>query len=380
MEGYEKSIDGFDVTNLRVGTTDVDITKRWKDENETNRPDTIKVNLLQNGDFYKEYEVTKENDWKLSISDLPKYDQTGKAYEYSVTEHDVPGYTSQVDGFDITNTRSDMKTIHITKSWLDDDAQNRPDTIEVELYRSIADGDKELVDTLEVTHENDWSLEVKDLPAFDDNGKAYTYEIEEKEVDGYKTTVNGFDITNLRVGKTSLEVNKVWKGDQEDNRPHAISVDLLQNGEVITTVELTADHHWAYEFKDLETYDENGVAYEYTVEEHEVQGYQSTIKETATGFEITNTLEETSEDPHKDSKDPGEDPKNGSGPNGDDSGQSVNGSDESNSKPGGTESDSKGEGKTLPKTATNMFALLLAGILFTAAGVGLIFYRRRKEA
>lgn len=380
VEGYEKSIDGFDVTNLRVGTTDVDITKRWKDENETNRPDTIKVNLLQNGDFYKEYEVTKENDWKLSISDLPKYDQTGKAYEYSVTEHDVPGYTSQVDGFDITNTRSDMKTIHITKSWLDDDAQNRPDTIEVELYRSIADGDKELVDTLEVTHENDWSLEVKDLPAFDDNGKAYTYEIEEKEVDGYKTTVNGFDITNLRVGKTSLEVNKVWKGDQEDNRPHAISVDLLQNGEVITTVELTADHHWAYEFKDLETYDENGVAYEYTVEEHEVQGYQSTIKETATGFEITNTLEETSEDPHKDSKDPGEDPKNGSGPKGDDSGQSVNGSDESNSKPGGTESDSKGEGKTLPKTATNMFALLLAGILFTAAGVGLIFYRRRKEA
>src|SRR5699024_7282681 len=137
VEGYEKSIEGNDITNLRVGTTDVEVTKSWKDENETDRPETIKANLLQNGEFYEEYEVTKENDWKLIITDLPKYDDEGVAYEYTVKEHDVPGYASDVDGFDITNTRSDVKSIEITKTWLDDDSDDRPDSIEVELFRSV---------------------------------------------------------------------------------------------------------------------------------------------------------------------------------------------------------------------------------------------------
>src|SRR5699024_10127563 len=102
VDGYEKSIDCNDITNLRVSTKEVDVTKIWKDENETDRQDTIKVNLLQNGEFYEEYEVTKENDWKRTIIDLPQYDDEGVAYEYTVTEHDVPGYASDVDGFEIT--------------------------------------------------------------------------------------------------------------------------------------------------------------------------------------------------------------------------------------------------------------------------------------
>src|SRR5699024_5969137 len=94
--GYEKSINGHDITNLRVGKTEVDITKHWKDDDESDRPETIKVNLLQYGDFYKEYEITKENDWGLHITDLPKYDDQGKEIEYTVKEQDVPGYTSEI--------------------------------------------------------------------------------------------------------------------------------------------------------------------------------------------------------------------------------------------------------------------------------------------
>src|SRR5699024_10335370 len=169
---------------------EVEITELWKDEQDTNRPETIKVNLLQNGDFYEEYEVTKENDWKLTITDLPKYDEEGVAYKYTVTEHDVPGYASDVEGFEITNTRSDVKTIEITKTWLDDNSDDRPDSIEVELFRSVVKGEKEQVDTITLTQEDDWSLEVADLPAFDADGKAYMYEIEEKAVEGYETSIN----------------------------------------------------------------------------------------------------------------------------------------------------------------------------------------------
>ncbi|WP_062106331.1 Cna B-type domain-containing protein [Bacillus niameyensis] len=284
VNGYEKSIAGYDITNLRVGKTEVEVIKLWKDENEIDRPDTITVNLLQNGAFYKEYEITKENDWKLIITDLPKYDETGKAYEYTVKEHDVPGYVSKVNGFKITNTRTNLKSIEISKTWLDDNAANRPDSIEVELFRSIADDKKELVDTIRISKADGWVFEVVDIPAFDPDGKAYTYEVQEKAVKGYNTSINGFDITNVRVGKTSVEGTKTWKDDNSKDRPEVIKVNLLQNGEVINTREVTAESDWKYSFKDLEKYDENGVAYEYTVNEEAVKGYESLVE----GFNITN--------------------------------------------------------------------------------------------
>src|SRR5699024_4961505 len=83
VDGYEKSIEGNDITNLRIGKTEVEVNKFWQDENEKDRPETITVNLFQNDDSYGDYEVSKENDWKLAITDLPAYDEAGKAYEYT---------------------------------------------------------------------------------------------------------------------------------------------------------------------------------------------------------------------------------------------------------------------------------------------------------
>ncbi len=348
VDGYEKSIAGNDITNLRVGTTEVDITKLWKDEDEIDRPDTITVNLLQNGIPYKEYEVTKDNDWELTITELPKYDKEGKIYEYSVTEHDVPGYAAEIAGFEIINTRADFKTIEITKSWLDDDSKDRPDSIEVELFRSISDGEKELVDTYTVTADDDWSLEINDLDAYDPNGNAYTYEVNELTVEGYETIVNGFDITNLRVGTTSVEGTKTWEDGNSEDRPSSIIVELLQNGEKIDEVEVTAGMNWKFSFTDLEEFDENGVAYVYTVAEQEVAGYTAKID----GYDITNTLIET---PSKD---------------------------EESDHPGGFGQTKPKEDTNkigfLPKTATNTFNLLLAGALLLVAGTGFILFRRRK--
>src|SRR5690625_3628460 len=293
VEGYEKSIEGNDITNLRVGTTEAEITKSWKDENETDRPDTIKVNLLQNGEFYEEYEVTKENEWELTITDLPQYDDEGVTYEYTVNEHDVPGYASDVDGFEVTNTRSDVKSIEITKTWLDDDSRNRPDSIEVELYRSVVDGEKELVDTVTITEteESEWSLEVADLPAFDADGKAYTYEIEEKAVEGYETNINGFELTNVRVGETEVTGTKTWLDDESEDRPESITVHLLANGEQVDDVEVTSESNWAYEFTELPKYDDQGVEITYTIDEADVSGYEKSIE----GTDITNVRVGTTE-------------------------------------------------------------------------------------
>ncbi|WP_142292486.1 Cna B-type domain-containing protein, partial [Bacillus wiedmannii] len=46
MDGYKSEVKGYDITNTKVAQTTVEGTKTWKDGNATNRPTTIKVDLL----------------------------------------------------------------------------------------------------------------------------------------------------------------------------------------------------------------------------------------------------------------------------------------------------------------------------------------------
>ncbi|PHC59924.1 hypothetical protein COF05_01970, partial [Bacillus pseudomycoides] len=96
---------------------------------------------------------------------------------------------------------------------------------------------------------------------------------------------------------------KTWKNDNAKDRPKTIQVDLLQNGKVIATEEVSEASGWKYEFKDLVAYDANGAAYKYEVKEQPVDGYQTEVK----GYDITNTKikDEPGVDPDKDpNKDP----------------------------------------------------------------------------
>ncbi|GIN98278.1 hypothetical protein J6TS1_41480 [Siminovitchia terrae] len=281
VEGYQSTVDGYDITNVRIGKTSVEGTKAWKDDNSKDRPEMIKVNLLQNGVVFTTQEVTAKSDWKYSFTDLDKYDEEGKAYEYAVKEQGVPGYKSEVDGFDITNTRSEKTSVTVTKGWKDDNSKDRPDHITVNLLQN---GD--VIDTAEVTADDDWTYEFKNLEAYDEDGVAYEYTVKEEAIKGYETTIDGYDITNVRVGKTSVEGTKTWEDDHFKDRPEMIKVDLFQNGKVIETKEVTADTDWKYSFTDLEKYDGEGKAYTYTVKEHVVKGYESIVS----GYDITNKL------------------------------------------------------------------------------------------
>ncbi len=279
VKGYQSTVKGYDITNVRIGKTAVEGTKIWKDDNSKDRPNMIKVNLLQNGVVADTQEVTAKSDWKYSFTNLEKYDEEGKAYEYAVKEQGVPGYQSEVNGFDITNTRSEKTSVTATKGWKDDNSKDRPESITVNLLQN---GD--VIDTAEVTADDDWTYEFKDLEAYDEDGVAYEYTVKEEAMKGYETTIDGYDITNVRVGKTSVEGTKTWKDHNSKDRPEMIKVHLLQNGKAIKTTEVTADDNWKYSFTDLEKYDNEGKEYTYTVEEETVEGYKSTID----GFNITN--------------------------------------------------------------------------------------------
>ncbi|WP_257150476.1 Cna B-type domain-containing protein, partial [Bacillus toyonensis] len=66
------------------------------------------------------------------------------------------------------------------------------------------------------------------------------YEVKEQQVAGYKSELKGYDITNTKVGETKVEGTKTWKDDNAKDRPEMIKVDLLQNGKVVDTKEVTA--------------------------------------------------------------------------------------------------------------------------------------------
>ena len=58
IDGYQTEVKGYDITNTKVGKTKVEGTKTWKDDNATDRPTMIKVDLLQNDTVIETQEVT----------------------------------------------------------------------------------------------------------------------------------------------------------------------------------------------------------------------------------------------------------------------------------------------------------------------------------
>ncbi|PEE80138.1 hypothetical protein COO15_23885 [Bacillus toyonensis] len=298
VAGYESKVSGTDITNTKVAKLTVEGTKTWNDNNATDRPSTIKVDLLQNGKVVDTKEVTAETNWKYAFADVEAYDANGVAYKYEVKEQPVAGYQSDVHGYDITNTKVGETKVEGTKTWNDNNATDRPSTIKINLLQN-----GKVVDTKEVTVASEWKYTFEKLQAYDANGVAYKYEVKEQPVDGYESKVNGYDITNTKVGETKVEGTKTWKDDNAKDRPKMIKVDLLQNGTVIATQEVSEATGWKYEFKDLAAYDANGVAYKYEVKEQPVAGYQSDVH----GYDITNT--KIKDEPNVDPKDPSTDPK-----------------------------------------------------------------------
>ena len=104
------------------------------------------------------------------------------------------------------------------------------------------------------------------------------FTIKKDDVQGIKLMVPN------KLKTTSVTGTKTWEGDKVNDRPKTIKVDLLQNGKVIATKEVTAENDWKYEFGKLPAVDSEGKAHTYEVKEQPVSGYQSKVN----GYDITN--------------------------------------------------------------------------------------------
>ena len=290
VSGYTSKVDGYNITNSYTPeTVKISGQKKWEDADNQDgkRPASVKVKILNGDTVVDEQNVTSANDWKYESKALPKY-AAGQEITYTVSEEAVPGYTSKVDGYNITNSYTpETTTVSGSKTWEDGDNQDgkRPASITVNL---LADGQK--VNTQTVSEAEGWSYNFTGLPVYKD-GQRITYTVTEEAVPGYSTNLNGYNITNSYTPeKTEITASKTWNDsdNQDGKRPTKISIKLLKTvGGVKTEVaskEVTAADQWQTKFENLPVY-ENGQKIDYSIEEDDVAGYTKEIKD----FTVTNS-------------------------------------------------------------------------------------------
>ena len=214
VEGYTTTVVGYSLINVHIPEKiTVSGTKTWVDGDDQDglRPDTITVNLLADGVKIDTVTVRAPlfgGGWKFEFKNLPKY-AGGKEIVYTVEEEPVEGYTTKVEGFNITNTHEPEETERtVKKVWNDknDENKKRPTKVVVTLY---ANG-KSTGKSLTLSAANSWTGMFKDLPKYAD-GKEINYTLREETVAYYKDTYSYKD-TTITVTNTYSDIPRT--GDE----------------------------------------------------------------------------------------------------------------------------------------------------------------------
>lgn len=206
-----------------IATTMVRVRKVWSDSNYRNRPEKVTFHLLRNAKELTDQQYTVEVDssssWTHTWTDLPRYDENGERYNYTVDEETTQklkdgSYRVSItkrpyqDGAEYTvlNVREpDAINAKVTKTW-EDNANNdgkRPTKLTFHVWGTSnqpkdptdlmqgfeARTEQIIVQDVNVSSDADkqfWTFE--GLPKRNIYGDLYTYTVTEESVDGYTTS------------------------------------------------------------------------------------------------------------------------------------------------------------------------------------------------
>ena len=182
-------------------STSFSVEKRWVLDPKlaTNKPDKVTVFVLKNGHKDKTVELSQENGWKASFSNLPKEDADGNEIVYTVSEDTIAGFKTAISGsdenkFTISNYNGGKVVIPVTKKWKGSGAH--PDQLNVQLF---ANGAK--VDSVTLNAGNNWQHNFE-KPKYDASGEI-RYTVTEDNVSGYTATTQD----NPATGYVNVFVN-----------------------------------------------------------------------------------------------------------------------------------------------------------------------------
>lgn len=175
---------GYLITNTQK-LIDLSGVKTWNDANNQDglRPTSIIVSLSDGAKVVATATVDGSNGWKYTFTGLPKY-RNGVEIPYTITESEVTGYTTVVNGLNITNTHVPATTsVSGIKTWLDADNQDgvRPSSITINLYSNAS---TTIIDSRIVTAADNWAYSFNDLPKYS-NGNLLTYSVAEADIKDY---------------------------------------------------------------------------------------------------------------------------------------------------------------------------------------------------
>ena len=194
---------------------------------------------------------------------------------YNTVMTDIPEVEIDASVLVVTNTYR-VTSVSGTKIWRVPEGTDLPESITVILNRN-----DEPVARKKVTVADDWSYEFTNLPMYDEDGVAYTYEVDEGPLAGYNKEVDGYDLINTKSEKIEITGTKTWRVPEGTELPESITVILNRNGSPVDSKKVTATDDWSYEFTNLPVYSDDGLtAYTYTVDEESVEGYITTVSET----------------------------------------------------------------------------------------------------
>ena len=176
---------GYEITARHTPEVmDLEVAAQWDDNDnaENLRPESITLRVKANGEAVDILTLTEGNEWKSTLSDLPKYSY-GMEITYTISEDTVKGYTPEVSGdpeqgFTIRNTYTPGKTsISVTKVWkdLENLYGERPEFITIRL---LADGN-DTGESLTLSEENGWTDVFTGLDEDSENGKIKYTVVEE---------------------------------------------------------------------------------------------------------------------------------------------------------------------------------------------------------
>lgn len=298
--GYEKGISEKDnlitITNTHAPEKlDLIVNVVWNDANNQDgyRPDAATIHMSGTDGTQDTKDFTKDSSWSsIVFKDLDHY-KNGNEIKYTVTEDEIPQYTTSiaVNGNVVTVTNTHIPEItlrNISVVWEDNNDQDglRPDTVSVKLK-----GNDKFIDSSEVNEDVKWKHSFTKLPVRE-NGNEITYTAEENEIPGYTTSIEktdtGYVFTNTHIPETvTVTVDKVWKDaeNQDGLRPDTINIKLVSNG-IAKDAYLDADSNWHLKFEGLPKYRDHGILNEYSVQEVDVDGYTSTVT-TEDGYTFT---------------------------------------------------------------------------------------------
>ena len=194
-----------------------------------------------------------------------------------------------------------ITAINVKKVWddFDDFRKERPDSVSVSLVKTGMemqdDGGyvnvNEVIDTVDLSEDNNWSYSWTGLSKYDDKNSAYVYKVIENNIpDNYvcKIEQSGINVTVTNIHtKVSFTVKKIWDDlDNKDNlRPDSIQIEVLRDGEHFDIIELKEDVDWEHLFDGLDRFDSNGNEYKFSLSEVEVpEGYTSVIHQIKEGI------------------------------------------------------------------------------------------------